>query len=599
MVDAPKRPSPSATGTIATTPLAHILVYARNRRLTGLFELRAPNGDRGDVAFWRGRITDVRNKPPVAYFGAVLYELGHIDVETMNATLLEVAQKKRKHGDILVERGAITKQQRDEALFEQLCRKVQHLFTFPRESEFSFFDATPNEGEPPLVIDPLAPVWRAVRERPADSNVNEVLARFRASGLRLISDAPLTSVGLGPEETKLCKAMADKPMTIVQMRAMSGLEAQRLDLLLYVLVIGKCVEVASVSTPSMPAVPSVSSMPPGSSMRPSGIVASVRPPAGSIPILNTPTSTPLVNTVNTPQSTVIPQGIMPPPSSHGPMKSMPSMSFRVASTPGMPAVGSARPMAGSIPPAAATPAPGPLDLGMGKILERAQNVEAEDYFTALGIPEGASVEAVRAAYFRLAKLWHPDRIPPQLEPVRREIEKIFSHMTHANGTLTDTEARRNWLAARAATNQVVRPPRKDAIREIDAALQRRDYAYAQEEARMLAEFDAEDLEAQALLAWATAWAGDAAPEVLTTVISSLDKVVHKDRYCERAYFYRGMLQKRLGNAAAAARDFARTVQINPKHIDAAREVRLFEMRARKSGSGEHVLGLGKNKAKKS
>lgn len=592
MVDAPKRPAPSATGTIATTPLAHILVYARNRRLTGLFELRAPNGDRGDVAFWRGRITDVRNKPPIAYFGAVLYELGHIDVETMNATLLEVAQKRRKHGEILVERGAITKVQRDEALFEQLCRKVQHLFTFPKESEFSFFDATPNEGEPPIVIDPLAPVWRAIRERPADSNVTEVLARFRASGLRLISDAPLTSVGLGPEETKLCKAMADKPMTVVQMRAMSGLEPQRLDLLLYLLVIGKCVEVASVSTPSMPAVPAVSS-----SMRPSGVMASVRPPMGSIPIVNTPQSTPIVNT---PQSTVIPQGIMPPPSSRGPMKSMPSMSFRVASTPGMPAVGSARPpMAGSIPPAASAAAPGPLDLGMAKIIERAQNVDAEDYFTALGVPEGASVEAVRASYFRLAKLWHPDRIPPQLEPVRREIEKIFSHMTHANGTLTDNEARRGWLASRAASSQVVRPPRKDVIREIDSALQRRDFSYAQEEARMLAESDAEDVEAQALLGWATAWAGDAAPEVITAVIASLDKAVHKDRYCERAYFYRGMLQKRLGNAAAAARDFARTVQINPKHIDAAREVRLFEMRARKSGSGEHVLGLGKNKAKKS
>ncbi|AKV04245.1 DnaJ-class molecular chaperone CbpA [Labilithrix luteola] len=584
MVDAPKRPAPSATGTLATTPLAHVLVYARNRRLTGLFELRAPNGDRGDIAFWRGRITDVRNKPPVAYFGAVLYELGHIDIETMNATLLEVAQKRRKHGDILVERGAITKAQRDEALFEQLCRKTQHLFTFPKESEFTFYEATPNEGEPPIVIDPLAPVWRGLREHPTDPVVAEVLARFRASGLRLISDAPLTSVGLGPEETKLCKAMADKPMTIIQMRAMSSLEPQHLDLLLYLLVIGKCVEVASVSTPSMPAA---------SAGRPSsGVMASVRPPMASIPI------------VNTPESTVIPQGIMTPPSSRSPMKSMPSMSFRVGSTPGMPAVGSTRPMAGSMPPPVAqaqTPAqaPGPLDLGMAKIIERAQNVDAEDYFTALGVPEGASVEAVRAAYFRLAKLWHPDRIPPQLEGVRREIEKIFSHMTNANGTLTDTEARRGWLASRAASKQIVKPPRKDVIREIDSALQRRDYAYAQEEARMLAESDAEDLEAQALLAWAMAWAGDAAPEVLTSAIAALDKAVHKDRYCERAYFYRGMLHKRLGNTATAARDFARTVQINPKHVDAAREVRLFEMRARKSGSGEHMLGFGKNKAKKS
>jgi hypothetical protein len=49
-----------------------------------------------------------------------------------------------------------------------------------------------------------------------------------------------------------------------------------------------------------------------------------------------------------------------------------------------------------------------------------------------------------------------------------------------------------------------------------------------------------------------------------------------------------MIHKRLGNPPSAIRDFARAVQLNPKHVAAERELRIFAMRVRK-GSGEHKL----------
>ena len=42
--------------------------------------------------------------------------------------------------------------------------------------------------------------------------------------------------------------------------------------------------------------------------------------------------------------------------------------------------------------------------------------------------------------------------------------------------------------------------------------------------------------------------------------------------------WRGLLYKRLGMADMAMRDFRRTAELNPKNIDAAREVRLYTMR---------------------
>jgi curved DNA-binding protein CbpA len=244
----------------------------------------------------------------------------------------------------------------------------------------------------------------------------------------------------------------------------------------------------------------------------------------------------------------------------------------------------------------------PADLGAVGIAHRAATIGNEDPFSALGIPDGSNVEAARAAYFRLSKLWHPDRLPADLAPFRLEVEKVFEHMTRAHRTLTDSDARRDYLAgggsgaARPSPTAGARP-RAEMMREIDQALAKREFHAAQAASRQLASADPEDSEAQALVAWATTFAGEAPEDALRAALPMLDKAVNRDRHCESAHYYRGMVQKRLGNNAAAFRDFTRVVSLNPKHVDAQREIRIYEMRARK-GSGEHPVDALIAKAKK-
>src|SRR5690606_4350987 len=120
-------------------------IYARNRRLTGRLELTSNDDRHAAIALWRGRVTAVETRPlgmcPGGFFGAVVYELGFIDSQTLDATLLEIAKTKRLHGEVLIERKAITAAQRDEALVEQLHRKVHHLFSFPETTAYAFYDA--------------------------------------------------------------------------------------------------------------------------------------------------------------------------------------------------------------------------------------------------------------------------------------------------------------------------------------------------------------------------------------------------------------------------------------------------------------------------
>ena len=264
MADASEeRPAASATGTLATRPLVHLLVYSRNRRLTGRLELHAAGDHHGYIDLWRGRIHDARNVPAVAYFGAVAYELGHIDTQALDATLLEISRSKRLHGEILVERGSLTPLLRDQILAEQICRKVHHMFSMPPTASFAFYDARPTFEEPPFTLDPIQPAWRGLRDHPPLESVREVLGRYASSSLRLANEGPIAHAGLDADEAAVCDALMWKPMSLPQLRATSRLPNERLELLLYLLVITKCAEPVASTPPQVGAASgSVRSAPP-------------------------------------------------------------------------------------------------------------------------------------------------------------------------------------------------------------------------------------------------------------------------------------------------------------------------------------------------
>ena len=65
------------------------------------------------------------------------------------------------------------------------------------------------------------------------------------------------------------------------------------------------------------------------------------------------------------------------------------------------------------------------------------------------------------------------------------------------------------------------------------------------------------------------------------LVKLCDQAISINERCERAYFCRGTLKKRLGRVDSAMSDFRAAYELNPKNLDAAREVRLFEMRRAK------------------
>jgi tetratricopeptide (TPR) repeat protein len=167
-------------------------------------------------------------------------------------------------------------------------------------------------------------------------------------------------------------------------------------------------------------------------------------------------------------------------------------------------------------------------------------------------------------------------------------------MTRAHQTLCDKDARQEYILARSSGGGSANPgapqrARRDVVRDVQTALQNRQFELAREFAdELVAQSDADDAEALSLHAWVSVRAGEATEDELRAALPKLDRAVNLDRTCDWAVYHRGMLHKRLNNLQPAFRDFARAVQLNPNNIDAEREVRIFAMRVRK-GSGEHKM----------
>ncbi len=114
------------------------------------------------------------------------------------------------------------------------------------------------------------------------------------------------------------------------------------------------------------------------------------------------------------------------------------------------------------------------------------------------------------------------------------------------------------------------------FRLAEAALQRNENAVADELARKALAAEPTNAEYGALVAWTGALSGS--KDAVPLAIAKLNVILKEEALCERALLYRGRLYKRAKRTAEALRDFSSVLDINPRHSEAALEVRLLRMK---------------------
>jgi DnaJ domain len=222
-----------------------------------------------------------------------------------------------------------------------------------------------------------------------------------------------------------------------------------------------------------------------------------------------------------------------------------------------------------------------------KILERAAQISAQDYFQMLGLERDASPEMVQKAFFGLAKVWHPDRLPPALVDVKDACSRVFTHLTEAQATLLDPERKAQYMTllkdgGATPDDQAKIQAILEAAMEFQKAeilLKRNDTTQAYDLAKKAHALDPEQADYLAMVTWLDAqqpqWIGR---EKTLEKIAILDRCIKMNANSERAYFWRGMLYKRIDENNKALKDFKKAGDLNPRNLDAMREVRLHNIR---------------------
>ncbi|TSC33595.1 DnaJ domain-containing protein [Corallococcus sp. Z5C101001] len=229
-------------------------------------------------------------------------------------------------------------------------------------------------------------------------------------------------------------------------------------------------------------------------------------------------------------------------------------------------------------PAASSAAPGSDELPA--LRQLAVTMKGQNHFQRLGLTEQTEGSAVKIAYFRLAKLYHPDTLPqgapPELEKLKAE---VFAYVGDAYRTLTDDKSRAAYL-------EELKNGGGDGV-DVQAILQAEELFQKScilvkarkypEAVKMLNEAIALNAEEPEFFAWRGYARFLAAPDKKAAqpeAFREIQAAIKRNERCAPAHYFLGVIAKLSGDAAGALKHFKRTVELQPDHIDAMREIRM-------------------------
>jgi tetratricopeptide (TPR) repeat protein len=599
--------APTATGKLATTPFCELLVYALSQELSGSLVLECPDRTKHAILFAAGVPAKARVAHSGTRLGQILLQLGSVDAEALRVALEEDSGELL--GQRLYARGALDPNDLSRALCEQLLRQLSWLSGAPAGTAFAYYDRSDlleDWGGEPVRVDPLAAIWRAIDGHAPKERMSSVLASLAGKTLRLHPDSRVARFDFNARVRGLLDVLKVKPQTTQGLEATSLLASVSLPELLYALVLtrhldtgeaplavipGSRVELSSRASSASrgavrPGQPQI-----GPAVRPgqSQIGPAVRADAAAgVPKVAAGGPAP-----KGPPVAVAPAAPKPPPPKPTPVKAA--------------APAPARPAEPARAPAAAAPRPPADALQTGKFLAR-EEIEAKladldelTHYELLELPVDATPEQISQAFPSLARRWHPDRLSPELNDLREAVTRVFARMTEASRVLGNASSRKTYNESLGAKDDAQREQEQvelvlrsaEAFQKAEILLKKRDLEAAEQLARTAHEGDPDQPEYAALYAWIRSRRADAGQEDILSSLAMLKKALAKQNDNVKIHYYLACVLKAAGQTAPAMREFRYVAEHDPSNVDAAREIRLHDMRkghSKQPGADPGLIG---------
>ncbi len=217
-----------------------------------------------------------------------------------------------------------------------------------------------------------------------------------------------------------------------------------------------------------------------------------------------------------------------------------------------------------------------------RVSEFHMTIQQQDYYKILGIPQNASNEEIRDAYYKLVKCYHPD-VNPNADPeTRAKAEEIFTRITTAYETLSESDKREQYNSHEELT---VLKSQAKYIYEAEMTFKKgitlliqRDYAEAEKKISEAVNMNPDEAAYLGALAWARFLAAENKSPVLEEVRNSLDIALRMNDKIPENYYYLGSVYKYTNDLRKAEKHFEKAIELDPDYIEAKREVRLIKTR---------------------
>ncbi|RKG61487.1 molecular chaperone DnaJ [Corallococcus sp. CA054B] len=244
--------------------------------------------------------------------------------------------------------------------------------------------------------------------------------------------------------------------------------------------------------------------------------------------------------------------------------------------------GAARPappvVAAPAAPAASGPAPGSDELPA--LRQLAVTMKGQNHFQRLGLTEQTEGSAVKIAYFRLAKLYHPDTLPqgapPELEKLKAE---VFAYIGDAYRALSDDKSRAAYIEELKSgggdgvdVQSILQA--EELFQKSCILVKARKYPEAVKMLNDAIALNAEEPEFYAWRGYARFLASPDKKAAQPEAFREIQGAIKRNERCAPAHYFLGVIAKLCGDATGALKHFKRTVELQPDHIDAMREVRM-------------------------
>jgi len=254
------------------------------------------------------------------------------------------------------------------------------------------------------------------------------------------------------------------------------------------------------------------------------------------------------------------------------------------------------PMDAPPPPPTLTPA---LQARWQEVTDKLEELDGENFFQMLSVAVDATTAEVQQAYIREVKKWHPDRNPKELVELRPWAERVFQQLTEARDTIADRISRQQYLdsvrggggtpemdrGVQAIVNAAVE------VQKAEILYRRKDWTAAEESLRAALSLNEEDPDIHALLGDVLFQEYGLTDDRITAeIMRCLGKALsHHDEHL-RALFVKGRVHQRRGQMSEALSLFQKVATLDPRHHEAARELRLATMRGANPHSKDTARG---------